>query len=332
MGGRIVWIDYAKSLCMFLVILGHTHLQESQHFVIQVIYSFHLPLFFALSGLLCKCGLSFAALKKDATFLLLPYMFYGIINLLFQTIISRDTGQMFLGFFALCEGLDESIGPIWFLPALFVCKIVAQILFLIKERCIWLYYVLATSTSLFIFFFDQMHINLPLFADSGLCGLPFFILGHEYMNMTSSRKNILLTQKNSLIIASIALLLTICLASKNEVVVLAICQYGSNFFIYYANALAGCVFMLSLSQFAARWTNRFIFITSYGSIFTLGMHGLVLSFFNYYFPKMLGLQPNNYGLALAFVYAIITYMVCYYLIIKADHLCPQPFGLRGHLR
>ena len=37
MGGRIVWIDYAKSLCMFLVILGHTHLQESQHFVIQVI-------------------------------------------------------------------------------------------------------------------------------------------------------------------------------------------------------------------------------------------------------------------------------------------------------
>jgi hypothetical protein len=64
---------------MFLVILGHTHLCEQQIVVKQAIYSFHMPLFFFLSGLLCKSTLSVRSLLKDARFLLLPYLFYGLL-------------------------------------------------------------------------------------------------------------------------------------------------------------------------------------------------------------------------------------------------------------
>lgn len=38
---RILWIDWAKSIGMFLVILGHCHIRESEQIVTQYIYSFH---------------------------------------------------------------------------------------------------------------------------------------------------------------------------------------------------------------------------------------------------------------------------------------------------
>ena len=50
---------------MYLVILGHCHIRESEHFVVQFVYSFHMMFFFFLSGMLCKRELCIASLKKD---------------------------------------------------------------------------------------------------------------------------------------------------------------------------------------------------------------------------------------------------------------------------
>lgn len=54
MNQRINWIDYAKVLGMFLVIFGHTMQQPPLQQVHIGIYSFHMPLFFFLSGFLYK--------------------------------------------------------------------------------------------------------------------------------------------------------------------------------------------------------------------------------------------------------------------------------------
>lgn len=48
-GKRILWIDYAKSICIYLVLLGHAHASQP---VTDFIYTFHMPLFFFLSGCL----------------------------------------------------------------------------------------------------------------------------------------------------------------------------------------------------------------------------------------------------------------------------------------
>ena len=62
---RIIWVDWAKSVCMFLVVLGHCHIQSSMYMITQVIYSFHIPLFFFISGLLCPKHFSKSTLLKD---------------------------------------------------------------------------------------------------------------------------------------------------------------------------------------------------------------------------------------------------------------------------
>ncbi|EHT4942411.1 acyltransferase family protein, partial [Vibrio vulnificus] len=63
MSTRTEWVDYAKAIGIILVVFGHVNrgiydagfgLPESIHSVVDsVIYSFHMPLFFFLSGLFC---------------------------------------------------------------------------------------------------------------------------------------------------------------------------------------------------------------------------------------------------------------------------------------
>jgi acyltransferase len=46
---RYNWIDWSKSIAIFLVIWGHVPMQSETH---TIIYSFHMPLFFLISGYL----------------------------------------------------------------------------------------------------------------------------------------------------------------------------------------------------------------------------------------------------------------------------------------
>jgi len=58
---RVQWVDYAKGIGIFLVVFGHTlrglvnsSILETSTIVVSIdqwIYSFHMPLFFYLSGL-----------------------------------------------------------------------------------------------------------------------------------------------------------------------------------------------------------------------------------------------------------------------------------------
>ena len=48
---RIFWIDALRGIGIFLVVLGHTFWKGH-----NVIYAFHMPLFFFISGILFKTG------------------------------------------------------------------------------------------------------------------------------------------------------------------------------------------------------------------------------------------------------------------------------------
>lgn len=46
MGKRIEWVDLAKGIAILAVITGH----ETSGFIKFLIFSFHMPIFFILSG------------------------------------------------------------------------------------------------------------------------------------------------------------------------------------------------------------------------------------------------------------------------------------------
>ena len=48
---RVKWIDYAKAFAIFFVVIGHV---DTGNYFTDWIYSFHMPLFFFLSGITIK--------------------------------------------------------------------------------------------------------------------------------------------------------------------------------------------------------------------------------------------------------------------------------------
>jgi len=328
---RIVWIDWARSFCMFLVILGHCHINTQNSFITQYIYSFHMMFFFFLSGLLCKSDLRLVTIKKDIRYIILPYFTYGIILIIFSIIRERSFNWETISsqIISLFIGDDPSIGPIWFLPALFICKQIFYFIKITKSYNSIIYFILVFLSFVPTCLISKYNPNYPLFADSALCGLPFFIIGNESYILMGILRHIKLYFH--LCLSGLLLYISIILCEFNGFVSLASCTTGQSIYAYFINAF---VAIMSISIFCMMLNEirlSFITITSYGTIVTLGLHGIPLTILNYYLPILLGFEVSSYPLYIAIIYSIITYYVCYICIIILDKWHYALFGLKGTL-
>ena len=105
---RIVWVDYAKFAGIYLVVLGHLPLSEDW---VRFIYSFHIPLFFFISGYLHKASeSSYESLKANVRSLLIPYMLLYFIFWLYpicKDLLSGNfslSGYYYQAFFRIMYG------------------------------------------------------------------------------------------------------------------------------------------------------------------------------------------------------------------------------------
>ena len=327
---RINWIDWAKSTSMFLVVLGHCHIQSSYQLTTQVIYSFHIPLFFYLSGLLSPKNFSKSSLLKDCKYIIAPYFVFGTLLIITHSLLSGDFSFSFYytNIGSLFVGDDACIGAIWFLPALFICK---QLYFLYQRigRGSIITHALLFTLSLFpAYYISSNNINLPLFADSALFGLPFFLIGSKSLTIIEGKVN-----KNIPIIigAIVSFTLTIILSSHNGFVSIATCSYGNNLLLYYINAFTGIAAITGTCLLLRNFCLDFILTTSYGTIVTLGIHGSILLILQYYIPMYAGFYTPSVSLPIAIIYSFITYIICYVIILLGDRYCPQLLGLKGRL-
>ena len=102
---RMAWIDIAKGIAIILVVFGHviTNGQSSDLLHLPVwtiihntIYSFHMPLFFFISGYLqkhCKREdnkMIAKALFRKEICLLIPYALFSFLYLLSKVIFSNS--------------------------------------------------------------------------------------------------------------------------------------------------------------------------------------------------------------------------------------------------
>lgn len=119
MNQRIEHIDIARGIAIILVVLGHC-CQSNDIALNRVILSFHMPLFFFLSGVFAKSetaktllGGVFLKAKK----LLIPQVTLSVTIIILKGSIWISEGKSLLDFnFLACFGF-------WFLPVLFLCSI-----------------------------------------------------------------------------------------------------------------------------------------------------------------------------------------------------------------
>lgn len=145
MATRIAWVDAAKGFAILSIMVGHFsaffmgHLELAMKLFIFT-DAYHVPLFFLLSGYTMHEGfMGWDGVKKLAVHCLLPYIFAGAVSVVICCIVvpNHTLGDFLFGFFYGAGAYRDhilfgdpahvnAIGLIWFLPALFVGKVIAS--------------------------------------------------------------------------------------------------------------------------------------------------------------------------------------------------------------
>lgn len=179
---RVEYLDYVRGMAILLVVLGHMYNVEDP--IRILIYSFHMPLFFIISGFFAKNDIGLLELiKKKFKVLMIPYFAFGgvIMLIMYATNGFDEEFAIYIRHFITGVGRDA----LWFLVCLFLIEIIFNIVMKLKYSA--LQYI--TFISLFIIglYGEKIHhdvmIGITLFRV--FVGLGFYALGYyiyKYIN------------------------------------------------------------------------------------------------------------------------------------------------------
>lgn len=338
---RIEYIDIAKGIGILLVVLGHNDFGYVSPFGYKFIYSFHMPLFFFLSGYFLNTSIPFVTfLKKRFNSLLKPY-FFTIFLIYFM---SLSFGKM--GFSTVLQRIVKAMYAstiyidwvqLWFLPHLFVVSIYAFLFFTIlgkwNNRYVRWAVLIATLgiSPLVLNRFYPFELSI-LGKQYELFGLPFnldliflsgffFILGSEIGQADFKE----IFESPVIFFGSGALLFALVLLfdMRSD---FSIRIYDS-YLINTLEAIAGIVFVMAISRQVELQTVKAASLLKYFgqiSLFILIFHVPIQDFW----AQKVNAVTDNFSLAIwiGFVMGMAGSVLIYELFIKANSVALWWFG------
>lgn len=180
---RIEEFDILKGIGILLVVIGHCTLSNNLH---CLIYSFHMPLFFMVSGFFYHIQEPRLLLIKTFNRLLIPYIFFVLLNITFFWAINFASTKDFILSLNKCldkiNFLNEDCvilyRSIWFLLVMFLVTNTYNYLYTIFKDNWLLWLSLIVLTIYVIGYYIQFKINLPFFLDSVLSVILLYHIGH----------------------------------------------------------------------------------------------------------------------------------------------------------
>lgn len=177
---RINWIDMAKGYGTLLVI--YAHLGEGA--LRTWMYSFHLPLFFFLSGYVFRTKdnfIEFVCGKIKS--IVVPYFCLGIPMVLFRMFERyREGAPVKEVLISLLKQLmkQERFWTLWFIACLFCLNLAFYLLVKLCRKEWLIIIVSAVLPILGLVYYEQGGLPLYWNADVCLMAIPFFALGYLY--------------------------------------------------------------------------------------------------------------------------------------------------------
>jgi fucose 4-O-acetylase-like acetyltransferase len=172
--GRLVWIDAARSIGIFLVVFSHT---EQSGFTDSFLWTFHVPLFFFVSGYLTRRQPAAEFLRGLGRKLALPYVYSYVLLALVTLAVRPDADAHWLlrtlagivyGTHSYPYFVDAAL---WFLPSL----ITVELLYVFCVRRLALSYLVLLAASYALY--RQHALDLIFSVDLSLLGLNYFLAG-----------------------------------------------------------------------------------------------------------------------------------------------------------
>lgn len=187
---RAEFVDIAKGIAIICIIIGHTwsNYCSIDKRLAVFIYSFHMPLFFILSGWCLKTtdvDIKFTLIKKVRQ-LVVPYVLINVIRYLLMrpaALVKKNFWRSL--FYAFGgdgqKGLDgtpvHKIGMTWFLMALFACQILYLLLKKISEEYEISMWILVIGFAMLAVQLKE-YTWLPLGIHAGMYGMLFYHVGY----------------------------------------------------------------------------------------------------------------------------------------------------------
>lgn len=179
---RLPWPDLAKGLGIFLMTLGHSSLVDSR--ITAWIYTFHMPLFFFLSGFFfsLKDNRVGATLRHKAFPILMPMVTYSLCRWLRSVPGALLAGSApdfrpLLGIVLQLPGTPFA-GYVWFFAGLFAAECLFALLLRGLERRPWAMLLLSFALAGGIWAASRAGLpRLPWHLDAACLLLPYLCLG-----------------------------------------------------------------------------------------------------------------------------------------------------------
>lgn len=177
---RIDWIDMAKGYGMLAVIIAHI-CSGPLHIWI---YTFHMPLFFFLSGYVFNNNSGFVDfLKKKAKALLLPYFSLGIPMIVFRTVLRLYQGKFSVD--STVELIKDVIiqkrqWTLWYIACLFFLNIFFYIVTKFVKSNVLRGAIVTILACVGLLYYKVGGLPLPWNIDVCFTAIPFFFVGYIF--------------------------------------------------------------------------------------------------------------------------------------------------------
>jgi fucose 4-O-acetylase-like acetyltransferase len=280
MKNNILWVDWAKFIGIYLVIFGHL-LQKTCFNMSgvkelwEIIYLFHMPCFFILSGFLYKKG----KVVKIVLSLIVPYIIYQSVFLLYNILVGlKDAGNLwditrlsFMGFL-MGDGYNTPISqvlclPCWFIINIIQLRIIFHFVDINKRNSI----IFILASIFFLYLRRYLSFDLYFCIDSTIMSIPYFIIGYYFRNFYDIKG----LKINFLLSILILTVLLFGIYSYNGFAQMNGPSVGRDPILNYAGGLSGSAIVIFIAMLIKNG-NSLVLNISRNTLFIIFFHWLLL--------------------------------------------------------
>lgn len=304
---RYGYLDIAKGIGIILVVWAHASGPGS-----AIIYQFHMPLFFLISGYLYskKAGIKEFTVRKIRS-LYCPFVFWNLTVMFLKTLnyqingmpAAAYAGKTFIKTILLLDKDNQFLGATWFLGALFYMSLLYKVWdTFCKQWRYKQYFILAVFTIQAMFGF---RITLPYFLSRTLILGMFYALGYSVREHEEQFKKL-----DSSVTAVICMALFL-LIGFNSYVNMGHNEYSSPM-LFVAGACMASYYVVWASRRIENITaDKWLFISK--ELMYLGKHSLDIVIWQFvFFRIVIAVQLLVNGLS-------VTSILDYYPVYESNH-------------
>ena len=322
---REVWVDYAKAILIFLMVLGHT--PGTTGLPREFIYAFHMPAFFIISGYLYKSH----SWKRTFKSFFIPVLFFSFIQLCYEELVHFVKGDL-----SFVEVLSKVPPPFiminrgeyislftgfWFIFTLFCCRLMLGDIKCLKG---FQKYGLFVSAIFVVYMcVEPIFVDSPLIQDLNVYRVipcfPFMLLGVKLKEYGIAEKLSNMSWK----IIFLFLLIYIPLVHINATPDIFINKYGLSYLLFFPLALIGSMLLFAICMKFK--SSKMVVMFSMGTLLILGLHRMIVTIGGKIVVYIFNID-GNIPFVFSIILALVAMIFCYPFILLCNKRCPELLG------